>query len=43
MIATNGIRSIPTMIIFVGNIEKSRRFGAMNSTTIINWVRSQLT
>ena len=38
-----GIRSIPTMIIFVGGIEKSRQSGAMDSTTIINWVRSQLT
>ena len=31
-----GIRSIPTMIIFVGGIEKSRQSGAMDSTTIIN-------
>ena len=38
-----GIRSIPTMIVFVGGIEKSRQYGAMDSTTIINWVRSQLT
>ena len=41
--AKYGIRSIPTMIIFVDSIEKSRRSGAMDSTTIINWVRSQLT
>ncbi|MCK5034308.1 MAG: thiol reductase thioredoxin, partial [Candidatus Sabulitectum sp.] len=38
-----GIRSIPTMIIFVGSIEKSRQSGAMDSTAIISWVRSQLT
>jgi len=37
------IRSIPTMIIFVDGIEKARQSGAMDSTAIINWVRSQLT
>ena len=37
------IRSIPTMIIFVDSIEKSRRSGAIDSTAIINWARRQLT
>ena len=37
------VRSIPTMILFVGGFEKARQSGAMNSATIINWVRSQQT
>jgi thioredoxin 2 len=36
------IRSIPTMVLFVGGIEKARQSGAMTSAAIINWVRAQL-
>jgi len=40
--AQYGIRSIPTMIIFIGGVEKSRQSGALDSTAIVSWVRSQL-
>jgi thioredoxin 2 len=35
------IRSIPTMVLFRGGREAARQSGAMNATTIVNWVRSQ--
>ena len=36
------IRSIPTMILFVSGVERARQSGAMDSTAIIDWVRSRL-
>ncbi len=36
------IRSIPTMVLFVGGVEKARQSGAMDSTAISSWARSQL-
>jgi len=36
------IRSIPTMILFVGGIERARQSGAMDGSAICSWVRSQL-
>ena len=36
------IRSIPTMVLFVGGVEKSRQSGAMDSAAISSWARSQL-
>ncbi len=36
------IRSIPTLVLFVGGREKARQSGAMNSAAIIQWVNSQL-
>lgn len=37
-----GIRGIPTMILFRGGREIGRVSGAMQSTEILNWVRSQI-
>ncbi|MEE4253563.1 MAG: thioredoxin TrxC [Desulfuromusa sp.] len=36
------IRSIPTMVLFLNGVEKSRQSGAMNSAGILQWVNSQL-
>ncbi len=36
------IRSIPTMVLFVGGVEKARQSGAMDSAAISSWARSQL-
>jgi len=36
------IRSIPTMVLFAGGVEKARQSGAMDSAAISSWVRSQL-
>jgi len=36
------VRSIPTLILFQNGIEKARQSGAMDSSTIVRWVRSQL-
>ncbi|CAN5570962.1 thioredoxin TrxC [soil metagenome] len=35
------IRSIPTMVIFRGGKELARRSGAMSSSDIASWIRSQ--
>jgi len=37
-----GIRSIPTLALFRGGREIARQPGAMGTTDIVNWVRSQL-
>jgi thioredoxin 2 len=34
------IRSIPTMIVFRGGLELARQSGAMDATTITNWLKS---
>lgn len=34
-----GIRSIPTMVMFVGGREVARRSGAMDAASIVGWVR----
>lgn len=34
-----GIRSIPTMVIFVGGQELARQSGAMDAASIVRWVR----
>ena len=36
-----GIRSIPTMVLFKGGAEVARRSGAMSASDIVAWVRSQ--
>jgi len=36
------IRSIPTMILFVGGVEKARQSGAMDAAAISGWVRQHL-
>jgi len=36
------IRSIPTMILFVGGVEKARQSGAMEAAAITGWVRQHL-
>ncbi|OQY19950.1 MAG: thiol reductase thioredoxin [Desulfobacteraceae bacterium 4572_35.1] len=36
------IRSIPTMILFVGGKERARQSGALTKEQITGWVRSQL-
>jgi thioredoxin 2 len=38
--ARYGIRSIPTVIAFRGGKEIARRSGAMDSATLVRWVRS---
>jgi thioredoxin 2 len=38
--ARYGIRSIPTVIAFRGGKEVARRSGAMDSATLVRWVRS---
>lgn len=40
--ATYHIRSIPTMILFVGGKEKARQSGALSAEQIVAWVNSQL-
>lgn len=40
--ATYQIRSIPTMILFVGGRERARQSGALSTDQITGWVRSQL-
>ena len=35
------IRSIPTMVLYRGGREVARRSGAMSSSDIVSWVRSQ--
>lgn len=37
-----GIRGIPTMILFAGGREVARTSGAMDTRTIVGWVRSSL-
>jgi thioredoxin 2 len=37
-----GIRSIPTVAIFVGGREIARQAGAMDAATLNRWIRSQL-
>jgi thioredoxin 2 len=37
-----GIRSIPTMIAFKNGKEVARQSGAMDSATVVRWVRSQV-
>jgi len=37
-----GIRSIPTMILFHGGQEIARQSGAMDTTSIMRWVKSSL-
>jgi thioredoxin 2 len=37
-----GIRSIPTMVLFLGGREVARRSGAMMAGDIVRWVQSQL-
>lgn len=37
-----GIRGIPTMILFRGGREVARVSGAMNSSRIVDWIRSHL-
>jgi len=39
---TYQIRSIPTMILFVGGREKARQSGALSTEQIVAWVNSQL-
>ena len=38
--ARYGIRSIPTLIVFAGGKEAARRSGAMDATTLRNWLAS---
>ena len=40
--AQYGIRSIPTLALFVGGRERARQAGAMAAQDIVHWVRSQL-
>ncbi|MBK9083807.1 MAG: thioredoxin TrxC [Sterolibacteriaceae bacterium] len=35
-----GIRSIPTMVLFVGGREVARQSGAMDAASIVRWVRN---
>jgi thioredoxin 2 len=37
-----GIKSIPTMVLFVGGREKARSAGAMSAAGIVEWVRAHL-
>ncbi len=37
-----GIRSIPTLVLFMNGVEKDRQPGAMDSSNIVQWVRSRL-
>jgi thioredoxin 2 len=37
-----GIRSIPTLVMFVGGREVARQSGAMDTAGIVRWVRSRL-
>lgn len=37
-----GIRSIPTMILFLGGQEVARTSGAMSATQIVGWVRDHV-
>ena len=40
--AAHGIRSIPTLILFQGGIERARRSGASSTADIVAWTRAQL-
>jgi thioredoxin 2 len=40
--ASQGIRSIPTMILFHGGREIARRSGAMTAGDIVHWVQAEL-
>jgi thioredoxin 2 len=40
--ATYAIRSIPTMILFVGGKEKARQTGALMAGDLVRWVQAQL-
>lgn len=40
--AALGIRSIPTLALFVGGREVARQAGALGSADIVRWVRGQL-
>lgn len=40
--ASYQIRSIPTMILFVGGSERARQSGALSTEQIVAWVKSQL-
>jgi thioredoxin 2 len=35
------IRSIPTLALFKGGVEVARQAGAMDATSIVNWVKQQ--
>jgi thioredoxin 2 len=37
-----GISAIPTLIIFKNGSETGRQAGAMNSTALVEWIRSQI-
>ncbi len=37
-----GIRSIPTLALFIHGQEKARQPGAMDASNIVRWVQSQL-
>jgi thioredoxin 2 len=41
--AAYGIRSIPTMVLVVGGVEKARRSGAMAAADIVRWVKPYVT
>jgi thioredoxin 2 len=40
--ATYAIRSIPTLILFQGGVERARRSGASSAADIVAWTKSQL-
>jgi len=40
--ARHGIRSIPTLALFVGGREVARQAGAMSTPQILRWVESHL-
>ena len=40
--AANGIRSIPTLILYRSGRELARQSGAMSASDLVRWVRSQL-
>ena len=40
--ATNGIRSIPTIVLFHGGREVARRSGAVGAAELVQWLRATL-
>lgn len=40
--ASLAIRSIPTLLLFVGGKEAARQAGAMSAANIVRWVNSQI-
>ena len=40
--ASCGIRSIPTLVLFHGGVERARRSGASSASDIVAWTRAQL-